>query len=111
MEGDGVRMREPRSRSHGYRLLLVGGFVFSILLPAGGAAASLPKREGIVLYRKKCGGCHRPYAPSELRAEEWAKVLPEMEIRAKLTPDEAETIRRYLEPDLAPSHAAKPASP
>jgi hypothetical protein len=32
-----------------------------------------------------------------------------MEVRAKLTPDEAATIRRYLEPDLAPSHDA-PAS-
>lgn len=104
-------MREPRGPSHGSRLFLVGGFILSTLFSAGGAAASLPKREGIVLYRKKCGGCHRPYAPSELSADQWAKVLPEMEVRAKLTPDEAETIRRYLEPDLAPSHAAKPASP
>ena len=111
MREDDVRMPGSRSRSPGFRPVLVGGFVLSILLPSVGAAASLPAREGVVLYRKKCGGCHRPYAPSEFRAEEWAKVLPEMEVRAKLTPDEAETIRRYLQPDLAPSHAAKPTSP
>lgn len=104
-------MLRSRGRSQGHRFLLVGAFVFSALLPAVGAAASLPKREGIVLYRKKCGGCHRPYAPSELPAEKWAKVLPDMEVRANLTPDQAETIRRYLEPDLAPSPAARPVSP
>ncbi len=100
-------MRELRDPTHSPRSYLAAGLVLSILLPGVGAAASLPAREGVVLYRKKCGGCHRPYAPSELPAEKWAKVLPEMEVRAKLTPDEAATIRRYLEPDLAASHDAQ----
>ena len=99
-------MREFRERTRALRSFLGAGLVLSILLPSVGAAASLPAREGVVLYRKKCGGCHRPYAPSEVRADTWAKVLPEMLVRAKLTPDEAATIRRYLEPDLAPSHDA-----
>ena len=102
-------MRELRDPTRVLRPFLGMGLALTILLPAAGTAASLPAREGVVLYRKKCGGCHRPYAPSELSAEKWAKVLPEMEVRAKLTPDEAATIRRYLEPDLAPSHDA-PAS-
>ena len=102
-------MRELRDPIRALRSFLATGLVLSILLPAAGTASSLPAREGVVLYRKKCGGCHRPYAPSELPAEKWAKVLPEMEVRAKLTPEEAATIRRYLEPDLAPSHDA-PAS-
>ncbi len=68
------------------------------------AGASLPQREGVVLYRKKCGGCHRPYAPSEIKPKEWEKTLAEMKVRAKLTDDETVTIRRYVEPDLAPSH-------
>jgi mono/diheme cytochrome c family protein len=79
-----------------------------LLTPSSGLGAPLPQREGVVLYRKKCGGCHRPYAPSEIPAETWSKVLPDMEVRAKLTPDEAATIRRYLEPDIAPSHDAGP---
>ena len=70
------------------------------------AGAQLPQREGVVLYRKKCGGCHRPYAPSEIKAQEWEKTLADMKIRAKLTDDEVVAIRRYVEPDLAPSHAA-----
>ena len=104
-------MRERRSPTRSPRSVLAAGLVLSILLPGAGTAASLPAREGVVLYRKKCGGCHRPYAPGELSAEKWAKVLPEMELRAKLTPDEAATIRRYLEPDLVPSHVARSASP
>lgn len=94
--------RAPRPPS----AILAGGLVVSLLIPASGLGAPLPQREGVVLYRKKCGGCHRPYVPSEIPPDRWAKVLPEMEVRAKLTPDEAATIRRYLEPDLAPSHAA-----
>ena len=106
---DGMSDRRCRGRNPAFSL--AGGLVLSILLPATGVSAPLPQRDGVVLYRKKCGGCHRPYAPSEIPADTWTKVLPEMLVRAKLTPDEAETIRRYLEPDLAPSHAAKPASP
>jgi mono/diheme cytochrome c family protein len=115
--GCDVASRESRGRVRAPRAplflsaILAGGLILPALLPSAAAGASLPQREGVVLYRKKCGGCHRPYAPSELPADKWAKVLPEMEVRAKLTPDEAETIRRYLEPDLAPSHAAKPTSP
>ncbi len=106
-------MREIRSRVRTRRApcdLLAGGLVLGLLLPAAARGASLPDREGVVLYRKKCGGCHRPYAPSEIPAEKWVKVLPEMEVRAKLTPEEAEKIRRYLAPDMAASHDAPPSS-
>jgi hypothetical protein len=106
MEGDDEGTSDRQSRVRNPRFFLAGGLVFSILLPATGVGAPLPQREGVVLYRKKCGGCHRPYVPSEIPPDRWAKVLPEMEVRAKLTADEAATIRRYLEPDLAPSHAA-----
>ncbi len=88
---------------------------FAILvLAVGGALASggcvsipLPEREGVVLYRAKCGGCHRPYAPQEIDAAGWEKKLPEMALRAKLTPGEYETIRRYLfvtDVGMLPSH-------
>ncbi|MFI5182403.1 MAG: hypothetical protein ACHQPI_13540 [Thermoanaerobaculia bacterium] len=72
------------------------------------AGAPLPQREGVVLYRKKCGGCHRPYAPSEIKSQEWEKTLAEMKRRARLTDDEVAVIRRYVEPDLAPSHGSAP---
>lgn len=69
------------------------------------ASVPLPQREGVVLYRKKCGGCHRLYAPAEISPAKWRVRLPEMAKRAHLTPDEIEVIRGYIEPDLAPSHA------
>ncbi|HQR46618.1 MAG TPA: hypothetical protein PK598_11475, partial [Thermoanaerobaculia bacterium] len=100
------RVRAPRPLVAG----LSGGLALAALLSAAASGASLPGRDGVVLYRKKCGGCHRPYAPSEIRPEKWQKVLPEMLIRAKLSPDESERIRRYLEPDIAPSHGADPSA-
>ena len=60
----------------------------------------LPEREGVVLYRKKCGACHHPYAPVEIKAGKWDKTILEMAQRAKLTSDEAVQIRAYIEADL-----------
>ena len=77
-----------------------------VFLFAACASVPLPEREGVVLYRKKCGACHRPYAPTEIRAAGWDKTFAEMKNRARLTPEEIETIRRYLEPDFASAHGA-----
>ena len=79
------------------------------LLLASCASVPLPRREGVVLYEKKCGGCHRLYAPAEISPAKWEVRLPEMAKRAKLTPGETEVIRKYIEPDLAPSHVPVPA--
>ncbi len=80
-----------------------------LLVAAACASVPLPEREGVVLYRKKCGACHRPYAPSEIRERRKETILAEMKVRAKLNDEEAAAIMRYLEPDLVPSHAASPA--
>jgi len=69
-------------------------------LLAGCASIPLPERDGVAIYRKKCGACHHPYAPVELKPEKWEKTLGEMARRAKLTQDEAARIRAYVEPDL-----------
>ena len=75
-----------------------------VLLAAGCASMPLPEREGIVLYRAKCSGCHRPYAPAERDAATWRKSFPEMAKRAHLTPEQSETILRYLDVEMVPSH-------
>ncbi len=80
----------------------------TLLIASPCRSAPLPQRDGIVLYRKKCGSCHRPYAPSEIKTEEWEKTLAEMKRRAKLTDDEVAAIRRYVEPDLVRSHGSAP---
>jgi hypothetical protein len=69
-------------------------------LAAACASVPLPEREGVLLYRAKCSGCHRPYAPQEIRVEKWAKTFPKMSLKAKLTPSEIDAIQRYVEPDL-----------
>ena len=76
-----------------------------LLLAAACSSVPLPERDGVVLYRKKCGACHRPYAPSEIRERGKEKILAEMKGRAKLSQEEAATIMQYLEPDLVSSHA------
>ena len=75
------------------------------LLAAACASVPLPDREGVALYRAKCSGCHRPYAPSEIHPEKWQATFREMKKRAHLTDDEAAVIQRYVEVDLVASHA------
>lgn len=82
----------------------------ALLLAVACASVPLPEREGVALYRRKCGGCHRPYAPAERTAAVWNKRLPEMARRAKLSPEELETIRRYLELEPISSHGPLAAS-
>lgn len=90
------------------RFFFAGLGIFPLLV--GCASVPLPEREGVVLYRKKCGGCHRPYAPSEIKPAAWDKTLADMKSRAKLTDEEVAVIRRYVEPDLASSHAPSAAA-
>jgi hypothetical protein len=70
---------------------------------AGCASVPLPPGEGAELYRAKCGGCHRLYAPSEIKDEGWPKRIELMSSRAKLTQLESARIRRYLESNRTPS--------
>ncbi len=100
-------MRTSNHRRRVFRAprVLASGLGLIVLLAAC-ASVPLPEREGVVLYRKKCGACHRPYAPQEIRVADFEKTFALMKSRAKLTPEEAATIRRYLEPDLLPSHSA-----
>lgn len=70
------------------------------------ASVPLPEREGITLYRAKCSGCHRPYAPAERTPAVWRKALPEMARRAKLSHEEYAVIERYLTLEPVASHLA-----
>jgi len=49
------------------------------------------------LYAQKCGGCHRPHAPGEYSSQAWeSRYLPEMARRAKLSPEERESVSRFV---------------
>jgi diheme cytochrome c len=70
------------------RSLAVVVGVFAALTACAGASSAVdasapPER----LYRSKCTGCHRAYAPDSLTRGRWAEVMQKMAPRAKL--DEA----------------------
>lgn len=84
-----------------------GCLAIAAILSSGCVSFPLPEREGVVLYRAKCGGCHRPYSPVEVDEAGWRKRLPEMARRAHLTSDQFEQIRRYIGVEgieMLPSH-------
>jgi hypothetical protein len=64
-------------------------------LPEEGTAAE-------VLYRERCGTCHRAYPPSVLKFPVWEMVLPRMENRMRelrqppLSAEERTAIVDYL---------------
>jgi hypothetical protein len=98
-----TRSKTPRrSVSPGSR---IAALALSVGVLAACASVPLPEREGVALYRRKCGACHRPYAPQEIRVSDFEKTLAVMTARAKLSAPEAAEIRRYLEPDLLPAHS------
>ena len=86
------------------RRALLSAAACALLLGAACASVPLPEREGVALYRRKCAGCHRPYAPSEIHAEKWQATVQERRKRAHLDEEEARVIREYVEVDLVPAH-------
>ena len=79
--------------------------LLALLLGAIGCDATLPEPESPAahLYRQRCSGCHRLYAPEALTAEMWQFMVARMEQefqRRGLPPlraDERQTILDYLQ--------------
>jgi len=75
-----------------------------------GCSVKLPDPEspGARLYRERCGGCHRLYAPEVLKAEMWKYQIERMQgemVRRgvpALTTDERGVLLEYLQ-----QHAGK----
>jgi hypothetical protein len=51
---------------------------------------------GRALYVDKCSGCHNLHLPAEHTPEEWKGYVAYMTADAKITPQEAQAISRYL---------------
>ena len=56
------------------------------------------------LYQNKCGRCHKFYNVDNYPDPAWNMWLEKMTAKAKLTPDEAGLLSRYLQ-TLRPNHA------
>ena len=53
--------------------------------------------KGYVLYKDKCGACHRLHSPSEYTISKWEQNLIEMYPKAKVAnEEEKQLIRNYL---------------
>lgn len=61
--------------------------------PAAPGAAAAPER----LYRSKCAGCHRPYAPGSLTRARWAEVMHKMAEKAHLDDAERASLLAWLQ--------------
>jgi len=63
----------------------------------GWPGASLASLEaGRTLYQTRCGECHQLYAPASHTAAQWAKAIPEMAERAKLSEREQALVLAFL---------------
>jgi hypothetical protein len=49
------------------------------------------------LYVSKCAKCHKFYDPTKYSDEDWATWMGKMSKKAKLKPDQAEALARYIE--------------
>jgi hypothetical protein len=67
------------------------------LAAVGCASVVLPDGPGRDLYAAKCHSCHRLRDPARIDQQRWPAILDKMAEKAKLTPEEEETIRRYVE--------------
>ena len=78
----------------------------SFLMPTTADVSSASKRwaetdsaslhQGYQLYVNKCGACHALYRPSKFTEEKWIKEVPDMSVRAHITPAESEMILHYV---------------
>ena len=79
--------------------------VLVVVVLAAACAPSLPDPEspGAELYRARCGGCHRLYAPRTLTAAMWEMQVDRMQAEMTrrgvrpLDVGERDTVLRYLQ--------------
>jgi hypothetical protein len=68
------------------------------LLTAGAGELSVKEtRVAKKVYHAKCAKCHKLYNPGDYNAEEWRSWMGKMTRKAKLKPEQAELVSRYLD--------------
>ena len=71
-----------------------------LLAQTSAGAGDLTEKENATakgIYDSKCVKCHRPYEPRDYPIEEWRLWMSKMTKKAKLTPNQAKLLNRYLE--------------
>lgn len=52
--------------------------------------------EGKLIMESSCKRCHKLYEPESHTPKQWDKILPRMNKRAKLSPDQAAKVRGHI---------------
>ena|ERR1043165_6912319 len=66
--------------------------------PASTTPLSAEERtEAIKVYTAKCARCHKFYDPAAYSDVEWRSWMTKMNRKARLKPDQAQLVSRYLE--------------
>jgi mono/diheme cytochrome c family protein len=102
-----VIMIVRRARSFGLRAPLVLGVLASgcggpwipAATPADAARASTTVEEldrGRALLLNRCGACHATPSPRDRAAADWPAQVEEMRARARLSPEDAAAVTRYV---------------
>jgi hypothetical protein len=71
-----------------------------LLAQTSAGAGDLTEKENAAakgIYDLKCAKCHRPYEPRDYPLEEWRLWMSKMSKKAKLTPNQAKLLNRYLD--------------
>jgi hypothetical protein len=79
--------------------------------PPGSSVTAERLNSGRTIYlsENKCASCHNPKSVREYTAEEWEKnILPRMGKKAKLTPDEYDSVLAYVAIGSQTQAASKP---
>ncbi|RME92145.1 MAG: hypothetical protein D6766_10575 [Verrucomicrobia bacterium] len=63
----------------------------------GFSSGAEPDSPGHRLYVQKCASCHRFYHPANYTGERWQYWMDTMAEKARLTPEEKQTLSAYLD--------------
>ena len=77
-------------------------------VPPGGAdlISTNDAIAGRALYVNKCARCHKFYDPAKYNDADWNKWMTKMNRKAKLKPDQAALLSRYLDAYRQPAATA-----
>jgi hypothetical protein len=76
---------------------LVAGLLLAGSSPSrGGELSAAEQKEARSLYVGKCAKCHKLHDPEKYSDEKWGMWMGKMSRKAKLTPEQANLLARYI---------------
>lgn len=78
-----------------HRTLVTGGLlsVASALMPG----VALGQRSGVQIWAETCGNCHTAQPAARYTADQWASIIVQMKITARMTDDDADAVLQFLQ--------------